>query len=484
MRLNSRTIIPVCLRASSSAVRRGAGQVCDHIPTAIPSRTRIKNERFIVALVRSNYLQHIKIRAKHDIQVESITHNTLIMRAETFIARRLYYKQEEQNRSSRPAIRVAVAGIVIGMTVMILTLCVVIGFKRTVTDKVACFGAHIQVVNFDNNNTFEMQPVEVSDSLLSVLRGIPHITEARAFLTKPGIIKTNDQFQGIILKAADDWTRFEANIVEGHLPSSDKEVVLSLTLCRKLRLHTGDTVYCYFVGDNVRVRRWTVAGVYSTGFEEADSRFILAQSSVVRRLNGWDETQASGIELFVDNLSRLEQAADDVWYATANHLDKDGNAYYSQTIEQLNPAVFAWLDLLDMNVVVIIVLMLLVSGFNIISGLIILILDNIYLIGVLKALGANNRFVRRIFIIEAAMLVGKGMVYGNLLGLGLAALQYFTQWIPLDAATYYIGYVPIAFPWLMIIALNVGVALVSFLIILAPSSIATRISPAQVMRYD
>ncbi|MBQ7698424.1 MAG: ABC transporter permease, partial [Paludibacteraceae bacterium] len=261
-------------------------------------------------------------------------------------------------------------------------------------------------------------------------------------------------------------------------------VVLSQTLCRKLRLHTGDTVYCYFVGENVRVRRWTVAGVYSTGFEEADSRFILAQSSVVRHLNGWDETQASGIELFVDNLSRLEQAADDVWYATANHLDKDGNAYYSQTIEQLNPAVFAWLDLLDMNVVVIIVLMLLVSGFNIISGLIILILDNIYLIGVLKAMGANNRFVRRIFIIEAAMLVGKGMVYGNLLGLGLAALQYFTQWIPLDAATYYIGYVPIAFPWLMIIALNVGVALVSFLIILAPSSIATRISPAQVMRYD
>ncbi|MBQ7697726.1 MAG: ABC transporter permease, partial [Paludibacteraceae bacterium] len=137
------------------------------------------------------------------------------MRAETFIARRLYYKQEEQNRSSRPAIRLAVAGIVIGMTVMILTLCVVIGFKRTITDKVACFGAHIQVVNFDNNNTFEMQPVEVSDSLLNVLRGIPHITEARAFLTKPGIIKTNDQFQGIILKAADDWTRFEANIVEG-----------------------------------------------------------------------------------------------------------------------------------------------------------------------------------------------------------------------------------------------------------------------------
>lgn len=406
------------------------------------------------------------------------------MRPETFIARRLYYKQEERNRSSRPAIRVAVAGIVIGMTVMILTLCIVIGFKRTITDKVACFGAHIQVVNFDNNNTYEMKPVEVTDSLLAVLRAIPHVTEARVFLTKPGIIKTDIQFQGIVLKAADDWSRFASCLTEGRLPESDKEVLLSRSLSRKLLLWTDDEVYCYFVGDNVRVRRWKIAGIYTTGFEEADSRFVLADPRAVRQLNGWDGSMASGIELYVDDLSRLEEAADRVWYATANHLDRDGNAYYSQTLEQLNPAVFAWLDLLDMNVAVIIVLMLLVSGFNIVSGLIILILDNIYLIGVLKALGASDRFVRRIFITEASMLVGKGMIAGNLLGLGLAALQYFTRLAPLDAATYYIGYVPIAFPWLLLALLNVGVALVAFLIILAPSAIAKRISPARVMRYD
>ena len=186
----------------------------------------------------------------------------------------------------------------------------------------------------------------------------------------------------------------------------------------------------------------------------------------------------------MDDISRLEETADRVWYATANRLDKDGNAYYSQTLEQLNPSVFAWLDLLDMNVAVIIILMLLVSGFNIVSGLIILILDNIYLIGVLKALGAGNRFVRRIFLTEASMLIGKGMIIGNLVGLGLAALQYFTRLVPLDASTYYIGYVPVAFPWLQLVLLNAGVALVSFLVILAPSAIATRISPAQVMRYD
>jgi len=406
------------------------------------------------------------------------------MHPSTFIAHRLYYKQEERNRSSRPAIRVAVAGIVIGMTVMILSLCVVIGFKRTVTDKVACFGAHIQVVNFDNNNTYEMKPVEVTDSLLNVLSSIAHVSDVRAFFTKPGIIKTDDQFHGIVLKAVDDWSQFSPNIIEGRLPESDKEVLLSMTLCQKLKLNLNDDIYCYFVGDNVRVRRWTVVGVYSTGFQEADSRFILCLSSTVRQLNGWNETQASGIEIYVDNLSHLNDAADHVWYATANHLDNYGNAYYSQTLEQLNPSVFAWLDLLDMNVIVIIVLMLLVSGFNIVSGLIIMILDNIYLIGVLKALGATNRFVRRIFITEASMLIGKGMLIGNLVGLGLAALQYVTRLVPLDAATYYIGYVPIAFPWLQLVLLNAGVVLVSFLVILAPSAIATRISPAEVMRYD
>ena len=217
---------------------------------------------------------------------------------------------------------------------------------------------------------------------------------------------------------------------------------------------------------------------------EMDRLFILGDIAVVRQLNHWQPDQASGIEILVDNLRYLDEVADRVYFATANRLDAEGNAYYTQTLQQLNPQIFAWLDLLNMNVVIIILLMLCVSGFSIVTGLIILILDSVQLIGVLKALGANDRFVRRIFIYEAVLLIGKGMLWGNVLGLGLCAIQYFTHLIPLEAATYYVSYVPIAFPWGWWALLNAGTLLVSWVILLAPSAIVTKISPARVMHFE
>ena len=217
---------------------------------------------------------------------------------------------------------------------------------------------------------------------------------------------------------------------------------------------------------------------------EMDRLFILGDIELVRQLNHWRTSQASGIEVLVDDLKHLHEVADRVYFATANRLDEAGNAFYTQTLEQLNPQIFGWLDLLDMNVVIIIALMLAVSGFSIITGLIILILESITLIGTLKALGADNRFVRRIFIFEAILLVGKGMLWGNVLGLGIVALQYFTQIIPLDAAVYYVSYVPMAFPWGWLAALNVGVLLVAWMIMLAPSAIVSQISPARVMHFE
>ncbi len=406
------------------------------------------------------------------------------MRAETFIAQRLYFTSADRQRSSKPAIKVALLGIIIGIMVMILTLCVVVGFKRTITDKVACFGAHIQVTNFDNNNTFELKPIEVTDSLLLRLQSIPHVLSAERFYVKPGIIKTDDQFEGIVLKGLEAWQRFSNTVIEGHLPSEPNHIMLSQSLCHKLKLNINDKVYCYFVGDNVRVRRLQVCGIYLTGFQEADNLYALVVPQTISQLNGWNDSQTSGVEILIDNTKHLEEASDQVWYATANHLDEQGNAFYSQTLEQLNPQIFAWLDLLDMNVIVILFLMIAVSGFNIISGLIILILDSIRLIGTLKAMGADNRFVRRIFITQASMLILKGMLWGNVIGLGLAAVQYFTHLIPLDAATYYVSSVPIAFPWLALLILNIVVLLICFLILLAPSAIITRISPAEVMRYE
>lgn len=414
------------------------------------------------------------------------------MNTELQIARRLYYSSAS-HRTARPAVRVALAGITIGVMVMLLTVCVVVGFKQTVTEKVAGFGAHIQIVSFDNNNTYEYQPILAPDSLLTMLSGMQHVTSVNTFATKPGMLKTDNDFQGIVLKglpvgdnqqSTDAWRFFSKDLIEGSLPTLPNEILISEQNARQLNLAVGESVLCYFVGDALKVRRFTIAGIYNSSLLDYDKLFVLCPLETVTQLNGWDEGQVSGIELRLDDLLYLDAAYDNVYYAVANRLDEQGSAYYPQSLIQQHPAVFYWLDLLDMNVWVIILLMLAVSGFNIVSGLIILILDAIPLIGILKALGANNRFIRRIFIWEATTLISKGMLWGNILGLLLAALQYYLHLIPLDAATYYVSYVPITFPWLGLIALNLLILMVSVLTLLAPTSLATRISPARVMHFE
>ena len=400
------------------------------------------------------------------------------------IAQRLYFSDENHQRSSRPAVRVALGGIIIGVLVMIVAMSVVVGFKQEITQKVAGFGSHIQVVNFDNNSTYEMQPIYVSDSLLQAIRAIEHVTHVSTFASKPGIIKTDSAFQGIIFKGTDYWTYFEQNIVEGTLPTEANEVLLSTELAKQLQLHVGDNFLCYFVQDDLRVRRLYITGLYNTCMSEMDKLFVLGDIALVCQLNAWKENQVSGIEVLVDDLRQLENTTHDVYFLTANRLDENGNALYTQNLQQMNPNIFGWLDLLDMNVVIIIILMLCVSGFSIVTGLIILILDSVQLIGTLKALGADNQFVRRIFIYQAIMLIGKGMLWGNAIGLVLCALQYFTCAIPLDAASYYVSYVPMAFPWIGWVLLNIGTLLVSWLILLAPSAIITQISPAKVMHFE
>ena len=405
-------------------------------------------------------------------------------RTEWKIASRLYFSEEGKARTSRPAVRVALGGIIIGVVVMIVAICVVVGFKQEVQRKVAGFGSHIQVVNFDNNATYELQPVDISDSLIHKLQGLHHVKKVSTFASKPGILKTDSAFQGIIFKGTDYWDYFADNLVVGSLPTAANEVIISTVLASQLHLTVGDQILCYFVQESLRVRKLYISGLYNTCMSEMDRLFVLGDIALVRQLNHWTETQASGIEVLVDDLKYLHEVADRVYFATANRLDEAGNAFYTQTLEQLNPQIFGWLDLLDMNVIIIILLMLCVSGFSIITGLIILILESVNLIGTLKALGANNQFVRRIFIYEAILLVGKGMVFGNIIGLGLVALQHFTRIIPLDAATYYVSYVPMAFPWGWLMILNLGVLAISWLVLLAPSAIVSQISPAKVMHFE
>ena len=405
-------------------------------------------------------------------------------RTEWKIASRLYFSEEGKARTSRPAVRVALGGIIIGVVVMIVAICVVVGFKEEVQRKVAGFGSHIQVVNFDNNATYELQPVDISDSLIHKLQGLHHVKKVSTFASKPGILKTDSAFQGIIFKGTDYWDYFADNLVVGSLPAAANEVIVSIVLASQLHLTVGDHILCYFVQESLRVRRLYISGLYNTCMSEMDRMFVLGDIALVRQLNHWTESQASGVEVLVDDLKYLHEVADRVYFATANRLDEAGNAFYTQTLEQLNPQIFGWLDLLDMNVIIIILLMLCVSGFSIITGLIILILESVNLIGTLKALGADNQFVRRIFIYEAILLVGKGMVFGNIIGLGLVALQHFMRLIPLDAATYYVSYVPMAFPWGWLIMLNIGVLAISWLVLLAPSAIVSQISPARVMHFE
>ena len=291
---------------------------------------------------------------------------------------------------------------------------------------------------------------------------------------------------GIVLKGTDYWGFFGPNIVEGGIPNGPNQVVISRLVANQLQLHVDDPVFAYFVDENdVRARKFTISGIYDTGFGQFDDLFVVTTLRDAKRLQGWETYTFSGVEILVDDIQYIDETADRIYFATVNHLDENGyNQYYVQTLKEQNPAIFAWLDLLDMNVVVIIVLMLLVAGFNIVSGLIILILDGVQLIGTLKALGADNRFVRRIFLTQAALLIGKGMLYGNALGFILASIQYKYHLVPLDATTYYVSYVPIAFPWMWLLILNVLTLVVSMLILLLPSMIITKISPAKVMHFE
>ncbi len=402
------------------------------------------------------------------------------------IASRLYFSQQGKERTSRPAVRVALAGMIVGVVVMILTICIVVGFKQTITQKVAGFGAHIQVVSFDNNNTYDLQPIEVSDSMLTQLMSYEHVVAAAPFITKPGMLKTDSAFKGIVLKGTDYWDFFARNIVEGALPAKPQEVLISRVAANRLQLHVGEAITGYFVDESdVRARRFSISGIYDTGFLQFDDLFVLTPLETARRLQSWDLNTYSGVEILIDDIKNLDETADEIYFAVVNKLDENGyKAYFVETLQDQNPAIFSWLDLLDMNVVVIIVLMLLVAGFNIVSGLIILILDGIQLIGTLKALGADNRFVRRIFLIQAALLIGKGVLWGNIIGLALAALQYFGHIVPLEAATYYVDAVPIAFAWTWIIVLNVLTIGLSLLILLLPSMIITKINPARVMHFE
>jgi len=412
-----------------------------------------------------------------------------------FIARRIYGSSAPQDaRVSRPAVTIAMIGIAIGLVVMMLSVAIALGFKQEVRDKVIGFGAHIQVANFSRTDVYETRPVVGSDSIRQVIRqSSPGVKHIQRFAIKPGMLKTEGNFQGIILKgiAQEYDTTFLANhLVEGRIPQftdsvASGEVLVSRQVADKMGLHVGDKINTYYIEKNVRARRFTISGIFQTNFTEYDDRFFITDLYTASRLNNWkDRDLVSGMELQILPDASLEQCADEVASVINRQTDRYGNAYLAQSIEQLYPSIFAWLEVLDTNVVVILVLMLGVAGFTMISGLLILILERTNMIGILKALGAPDITIRRIFLYFSAFLILKGMFWGNLIGISLCLAQKYGGIVHLDPKTYYVEVVPVLIDVPLLLLLNLFTLLVSVLMLVGPSLLISRIKPVKAIRFE
>lgn len=414
------------------------------------------------------------------------------MNTELFIARRLVSDKENRKSISRSIVRIAVFGISLGLTVMIIAVSVVTGFKEEIRNKVIGFGAHIQIINFDSNLSFETNPVSEDQDFyphLDTLEGIEHI---QVYATKAGIIKTGDNIEGVVLKGVStdfNWSFFNKNIMEGTTLSltdtaTSNDILISKYTARRLELKAGDDIAMYFVQDPPRMRRLTIKGIYETSLEEFDRTFAISDIRHIQKLNNWEDDMVSGFEVFISDFDELPQMTALVREKAGFLFTEDGDKLRVINILDKYPQIFDWLELQNINVVVILALMLLVAGFNMVSGLLILILERTNMIGILKALGSNNFSIRKIFLYQSSFLIMRGLFWGNLIGIGLAFLQDQFKFIKLDQASYYIAYAPINLSFTNLLLLNTGTLIITVLMLLIPSMMISRISPEKSIKFN
>ncbi|MBF1449184.1 ABC transporter permease [Segatella oris] len=410
-----------------------------------------------------------------------------------FIARKIYGGKTQGKQVSRPAIRIATAGVAIGLAVMLISVSVVLGFKHTIRDKVIGFGSHIQVGSFMTLQTGDFYPIQMDDSMLTVLKTIPGVKHVQRYAMKQGILKTDHDFLGVIFKgigAEYDTTFLHQNMRQGHIPrftdnASSNKILISQSIADKLGVKANDKIYSYFIDKNgVRTRRFTIEGVYQTNLSQYDDITCFTDLYTAVKLNGWEDDQTTGAELTVKDFSQLDDVENLVVKKVNRTLDHYGETYSSKTIRELCPQIFSWLDLLDLNVWIILALMIAVAGVTMISGLLIIILERTVMIGILKALGARNKTIRHTFMWFAAFIIGKGMLIGNIVGLGLISLQQFTGLVKLNPQTYYVNTVPVEYNIPLFIILNVATLLICLFVLIAPSYLISHIHPAKSMRYE
>lgn len=417
------------------------------------------------------------------------------MNFEFFLAKRIHFSKEDagNKRVTPPVVRIAMAGVAIGLAVMIVAVAIVVGFKKEVRNKVIGFDAHIRLTNFDNNTSFESVPIAVSDSLYDALRHTDGIRHIERYATKPCIIKTDTDFQGVVLKGVDadfDTTFFKNHLVEGEILSIDpvnrtNRVLISRATANLLHFSLNDSFIAYFINEqDVQGRKFLITGIYDTGFADYDKLFVLCDIKHIRRINGWEPDMVSGIALFIDHYNRLDEITEDLYFSLIDHKDRLGNTGYIRSVKELNPAIFNWLAVLDSNVFIILALMILVSGFTMISGLLIIILERTNMIGILKALGENNNSIRKVFLYVAFFLILKGMFWGNVIGLAFCYLQSHFRWLKLNPDVYYLDSVPIDIGWPAILLINSGTLVASMLMMIAPSYFITRIEAVRSIRFE
>ncbi|SFE81548.1 ABC transporter permease [Thermophagus xiamenensis] len=414
------------------------------------------------------------------------------MNLELFIANRIRTGGISGKRLAQPVVKVSIAGIIIGMVVMLISIATGMGFQKEIREKIIGFGSHIQVVSYDFNLSYETNPINRDSLLEKQLSEVPGILHIQRFATKPGILKTNNQMQGMILRGVGpefDWSFFRTIIKEGDtLTLSDDKtssgILISDDVAKMLQLKVGDKAPMYFFEDQIRARNFRVAGIFDSNLPDLDKTFILCDIRQVQRLNNWSYNQIAGYELLAQDFENIMETGAMVADVVAGYISPDGAMLRTRTIQQTQPQIFGWLDLLDMNIAVIIGLIVLVAGFNMITGLLILILERTNMIGILKAMGLADWPLRKVFLTLASHIALKGLFWGNLAGLTFCMLQKQFGIIKLNPENYFLETVPIHLTWTSILLLNAGAILAIFLMMLGPSYLAAKISPVKAIRFE
>ncbi len=409
-----------------------------------------------------------------------------------FVAKRLFAEGGSSGRASRLATGIATTGVAIGLAVMLVSVAIVLGFQKEVQDKVLGFGAHIKVLNYKSLSSQELSPIVIDDSLTSRLAAIPNVASVARFCTKPGMLKTDANFRGIAIQGiGQDYDRsfISSHLVKGEMPEFTDSVgsgklVISQAMAREMQVDVGETIYAYFFEQTVRARKFTVAGIYRTNLTDFDKNFAYTDLYTIHRLLDWDSQQYAGAEIRLQDFDRLNETLHAVVNEVNHKQDAYGNYYSSLSIRMEHPQIFAWLKLLDMDIAVILILMICVSIFTSVSGLLIIILERTNFIGIMKALGARNRQMRYLFVNYALLIIVRGIVLGNVLAFALILLQKYTGIITLDPDVYYVEAMPVLVNWLWVACIDVGTLIVSALAMIVPSFVVSHITPAKSIRFE